>query len=125
MHPRRLNALAAVVGILLGMATARWVLVGSWTSLIPWTVAGVLVGLAAPDATSATRSGAFYGAGLVAAFVIGGRSGDFTRQWLTFVPFTALLAVIGAGCGSIFGFVGRRGRTGLTASFGTTPGNHH
>ncbi len=125
MRPQRLKVLAAVVGVLLGMATARWVLVGSWTSLIPWTVAGVLVGLAAPDATGATRSGAFYGAGLVAAFVIGGRSGDFTRQWLTFVPFTVVLAVIGAGCGSILGFVGRRGRASLTASPGTTPSNRH
>ncbi len=125
MRPERLRDLAAGVGILLGVTTARWVLVGSWTSLVPWTIAGLTVGLAARDTAGATRAGAFYGAGLVAAFVIGGRHGDFTRQWLAFVLFTLVLAAIGAGCGAMLGFLGRCGGSRLTATHGNAPGNRH
>ncbi len=113
MRPQRLTIVAAAVGLVLGLGTAQWVLVGSWASLIPWALAGLIVGVAAPDATGAARAGAVYGAVLVVSFVVGGRSGDFSQQWLTFVPFTTVLAAIGIGCGCILSSLGRRARTRL------------
>lgn len=92
-----------VVGALLGIIGARYVFVGSWLSLIPWTIAGLALGVWCRKRSALINGGA-YGFALAFAFMIAGYSGN--ASLMSRLPFFALLGVVGGLCGLILGFLG-------------------
>jgi hypothetical protein len=91
------------LGALLGIVGARYVLVGSALSLVPWSIAGLCIG-AFNDRRGAMINGAVYGFVLSFAFMCAGYSG--ASPLVTRVPFFLLLGAIGAVCGFALGNLG-------------------
>ncbi|HEY6951724.1 MAG TPA: hypothetical protein VI758_04915 [Bacteroidota bacterium] len=94
---------AVIVGAVLGIIGARYLLVGSWLNLVPWTVAGIAVGYWGTRTESVINS-FVYGFVLSFAFLAAGYSGKF--PFITRVPFFAVLGVVGGICGLGTGLVG-------------------
>lgn len=92
-----------LVGAALGVIGSRVLFVGSWLSLVPWTIAGLLLG-----AWSAKREwawvGALFGFSVSFVFLASGYAG--AASLLSRVPFFALLAAFGAACGLVLGVLG-------------------
>jgi hypothetical protein len=98
------SLVAALVGIILGITGSRFLFIGSALSLIPWGIAGVLIGLWCPTYRGAIANGALYGFLLAFTFMLAGYTGSapvFTR-----LPFFALLGIVGAVCGIGLGLIG-------------------
>ncbi|HEX7619590.1 MAG TPA: hypothetical protein VF359_00145 [Anaerolineales bacterium] len=92
-----------VVGALLGIIGARYLFVGSWLTLIPWTIAGLAIGYWGQRRESIINGG-IYGFTLAFVFMIAGYSGS--ASLISRLPFFALLGVVGGICGLILGFLG-------------------
>ncbi len=90
-------ASAVVVGIALGIIAARYVFVGSYLSLIPWGIIGLLIGLWCRSYPEALWSGAVYGFLLAFSFMLAGYQG--AAPMLTRLPFFSILGLVGAICG--------------------------
>ncbi|MGH7733978.1 MAG: hypothetical protein ACREOE_09840 [Gemmatimonadales bacterium] len=90
--------LAVLVGSILGVIGARYLFVGSWLSLVPWSIAGLAIGYWARPGEW-IRTGLAYGFALLLAFMIAGYSG--VAPLLTRLPFFAVVALVGA----IYGIV--------------------
>ena len=94
---------AIVTAAMLGVVGSRYLLVGSWLSLVPWAAVGLLLG-----AWSTRREwaavGAMYGFVLSFVFMWAGYSG--AASVVRRVPFFALLGAFGAVCGVVLGFLG-------------------
>ena len=88
---------AAIVGIILGILGSRYLFVGSFLSLIPWGIAGLLFGLWCQNYRESLITGAVYGFLLVFAFMAGGYEG--ADPILGKLPFFAILGLVGAVCG--------------------------
>jgi len=87
-------ALALAIGVALGVVGARVVFVGSWLNLIPWGVAGLLLGAWSRPWWSATLVGAAYGFALAFSFMVAGYRGSLSLT-TRLVPF-AVLGFVGA-----------------------------
>jgi hypothetical protein len=94
---------AIVAGALLGIIGARYLLVGSWLSLIPWGIAGLALG-AWCRRREALINGTIYGFVLAFTFMIAGYSGN--APVISRLPFFAILGVIGGVCGFTLGWIG-------------------
>ncbi len=99
---------ATLLGLILGILAARYVLVGSWFNLVPWGIAGVAIGYFGTKNESVVN-GVVYGFILVFVFMIEGYSG--THSLVSRLPFFAILGVFGAACGLGLGLVGFQIRT--------------
>lgn len=95
---------ASLLGIALGIIASRYLLVGSALSLIPWGVAGLLLGLWCPTYRTAASTGALYGFLLAFTFMLAGYQGS--APILSRLPFFAILGIVGAICGAALGLVG-------------------
>ena len=100
---KKLSA-AALVGIALGIIASRYLLVGSFLSLIPWGIAGLLFGFWCLTYPTAISTGAFYGFLLAFTFTLSGYQGS--APILSRLPFFAALGIVGAVCGIGLGLVG-------------------
>ena len=103
---KTLYASAILSGAVLAYLSARVLLQGSWLNLIPWAVAGLIVGTFCATRKQALVAGGLFGFVLTACFMIFGFQGTSSQvPGLTF--FTTILAVIGAGCGMMLTLIGR------------------
>ena len=102
-----LRALPAVLaGAVLGVVGARYVLVGSALSLLPWALVGLLIGRLAGSRAAAVGSGAGYGFALAFAFMVAGYDGEAPLAH-RLLPFAGI-GLVGAGCGAVLGYAGYR-----------------
>jgi hypothetical protein len=94
---------AILVGGLLGVVGARYLFVGSWLSLIPWSIAGLAVGYWSGSAKWALAGG-LYGFALLSVFMIVGYTGSAST--LSRLPFFAIIGLAGALYGALLALVG-------------------
>ena len=95
--------IAVLLGAVLGLVGARFVFVGSWLSLIPWSLAGLAIGFWSHPA-GWLRLGLIYGFALLFAFMIAGYSG--AAPLVSRVPLFAIIGIAGAVYGAALAFVG-------------------
>ncbi len=95
---------AVLVGIVLGIISSRYLLVGSALSLIPWGIAGLLFGLWCLTNREAIPIGGLYGFLVAFTFMAAGYQGS--APIITRLPFFAILGIIGAICGIGLGVTG-------------------
>ena len=96
--------LSALIGTVLGYLGARVLFVGSYLSLIPWGIAGFILGWWSQTYRTAGMNGAVYGFVLAFFFMLVGYEGS-SPVW-TRIPFFALLGLVGAVCGAGWGLGG-------------------
>jgi hypothetical protein len=97
------SIVAIVIGSALGVIGARVLFVGSWLSLVPWTIVGLGLG-AWCVGLEWTWVGALFGFFVSFVFMLSGYAG--TASLLSRVPFFAILGAFGAVCGFVLAFVG-------------------
>ncbi len=97
------TAISAVIGLVLGIACARYVFVGSWLALVPWTLAGLAIGFWGTKNES-IFNGMSYGSVLSFVFMLAGYNGK--ASLISRVPFFTVLGVFGGVCGLILGILG-------------------
>jgi hypothetical protein len=107
-HAARRGALV-LLGAVLGILGARYVLVGSGWSLLPWGLVAVLVGVLARTRGQAAIDGSMYGFALAFVFMVAGYDGaePLARR----LPFFALLGLVGAACATLLALAGTLRRT--------------
>jgi hypothetical protein len=93
-----------VVAVVFGILSSRYLLVGSALSLIPWGIAGVLLGVWCAQYREAAGLGALYGFLIAFTFMVTGYQG--AAPILSRVPFFAILGLVGAVCGVGLGVIG-------------------
>ncbi len=107
--------LLAVLGVVLGVTGAKYLLVGSALSLIPWGLVAALIGYTSPSRARTTTAGASYGFALAFTFMVAGYQGQppVTHRLLPF----ALLGLLGAACATLLALAGHaiKTRTGQPA----------
>ena len=109
-HPARRGALV-LLGAVLGIVGARYVLVGSGWSLLPWGLVALLVGVLARTRPQAAIDAGMYGFALALMFMVAGYTGaePLARR----LPFFALLGLFGAACATLLALAGTLMRTWL------------
>ena len=95
---------AMIVGALLGVIGSRYLFVGSALSLIPWGIAGCLIGIWSDTRRQSILNGGLYGFVLSFVFMLSGYAGS--EPVISRFPFFALLGLFGAVCGLILGWIG-------------------
>ena len=90
-------AIALTSGALLGWLCARVIFVGSALALIPWAIAGLLLGYFAAGWRFALVGGAVYGFALGVKFMVAGYAGS-RPVWTALLLF-AVIGLICAACG--------------------------
>ena len=90
-------------GAILGVIGARYLFVGSWLSLIPWGIAGLLIGFWSQKRQWLVN-GICYGFTICFAFMIAGYSGS--AALISRLPFFALIGLFGGMCGLFLGWAG-------------------
>lgn len=95
---------AALVGSALGLIGSRYLFVNSWLSLIPWTIAGLILGWWALNRRAAAVNGAIYGFFLIYVFMFGGYQGSESLA-SRILPFAAI-GLVGAVFGSLLLLIG-------------------
>ncbi|HEY3341405.1 MAG TPA: hypothetical protein VGK81_05280 [Anaerolineae bacterium] len=96
--------LSAFIGVVLGVVGARYLFVGSFLSLIPWGLAGLLIGYWAGRPRVALANGGLYGFAVAFIFMLAGYQGE--APIISRIPFFALLGLVGAICGIVLGWMG-------------------
>jgi hypothetical protein len=96
---------AIVIGIILGFVGSKILFVGSALSLIPWAVAGLVIGYLSVSRREAAIGGSLYGFALAFSFMAFGYDG--AASLISRLPFFAVLGVIGAVCGLVPALIGR------------------
>jgi hypothetical protein len=104
---------AIAAGAILGIIGARFLFVGSWLNLIPWSLAGIAIGYWGTR-NEAMINGVVYGFILSFAFMIAGYSGKLSL--ISRVPFFAVLGVFGGVCGLGLGLLGFFAKTKISKS---------
>jgi hypothetical protein len=101
--------LVAVLGAALGLIGARYILVGSPLSLIPWGLAALLIGYFSTSWKGTIGSGALFGFCLAGTFMVAGYQGTApVTNYL--IPF-AIISLVGAFCATAGATVGQLIRT--------------
>ena len=95
--------IAIALGFVLGITGPYYLFLGAY-SLIPWGLAGVILGYFCGRKRDAAVNGALYGFVLSFAFMIAGYTG--TAPLSGRLPFFAILGVFGATCGLLAAVVG-------------------
>ena len=98
---------SVLVGAALGVISSRVLFVGSCLTLLPWGLAGLLLG-AWCEPRQWTWIGVIYGFSVSFVFLASGYSGS--ASFISRVPFFAALAVFGAACGLALAFLGYSAR---------------
>jgi hypothetical protein len=93
---------AVIVGCLMAIAGAHMLFLGWWT-LVPWGIAGVVLGGFSRKGETAV-CGALYGFVLVFVFLVSGYTG--APSLLSRVPFFSLFGLFGALCGLLLTLIG-------------------
>ncbi len=101
----RLLVLLVVLGVVLGVAGAKYLLVGSALSLIPWGLVAALIGYTSPSRGRSTLAASGYGFALAFAFMIAGYQGHASVTHR--LPPFALLGLLGAACATLLALAGR------------------
>lgn len=96
--------IVAVIGGLLGLIGSKYIFVGSFLSLLPWSLVGLSIGIYAKNKKEAIVNGAVYGFLLVFVFMITGYTGNRSLIMMV-IPF-ALLGLFGLACGIFLGVIG-------------------
>jgi len=96
--------ISIVVGIFLGLVGSRYVFVRSWLSLIPWGIAGLLIGFFSGVKKAGLINGVAYGFALCFFFMVFGYSGTFSL--VSRFPFFAVIGLIGAVFGLVLALIG-------------------
>lgn len=98
--------LLALLGVVLGLACSRYVLVGSGLSLIPWALAAFLIGSRGRSTRRAVVDAAAFGFALAFSFMCFGYQG---RDPLTtrILPFS-VLGIVGAASALLLALAGHR-----------------
>ena len=108
MTVRTHSTIAALIGGTLGVLGSTVLLVGSWLSLIPWAVVGLLVGTCTNQRDDVRWPGAWYGFTLPIAFMLAGFRGDWTSgQVVGLAILSLVLGLIGALAGIALALLGR------------------
>src|SRR6476660_9818120 len=94
--------IAVVVGTLLG-TTGPYYSFLRWFSLIPWGIAGLVLGYRSRPGESA-RTGMLYGFSLCFTFLVAGYNGN--ASLISRLPFFGMISVFGAICGLTLALVG-------------------
>jgi hypothetical protein len=98
---------SGLTAFFLGALSARFLFIGSWLSLIPWVIAGLLCGTWASNKKQALKNGATYGFVLPVAFMLTGYNGAYSLQkLLPLFILSLILGVIGIGCGLVLAWIG-------------------
>jgi hypothetical protein len=95
--------LSILAGSLLGLIGSRYLFVGSWLSLIPWAIAGLLIGYWCQK-REWLINGSCYGFALSFVFMIAGYNGS--ASLISRLPFFAILGVFGGICGLVLAWFG-------------------
>lgn len=106
---------AIAAGVILGIVGARYVFVGSWLSLIPWSLAGLAIGFWGTR-NEALVNGVTFGFVLSFVFMLAGYNGRATL--ISRIPFFAVLGVFGGICGLVLALGGFSVKTKLQGSKG-------
>ena len=105
MNPNKIRLLTVFSSIALGILS--YLLFSSWYNIIPWMIAGVLVGFLILNRKQALINGALYGYFLFLSYVfIGYRGNQQTSQVIHFILVTLLYSLIGAIAGIVGAFIG-------------------
>jgi hypothetical protein len=99
-----ITVIAGILGILLGILGASVLFVGSYLSLLPWGLVGVVFGYLSSSYKKAILNGIVYGFLLVVAFMISGYRG--TNPIIAVLVFFGILGLVGAVCGLVLGLIG-------------------
>jgi hypothetical protein len=99
-----LLAIAFATGAFLGWLCARVIFVGSALAIIPWAIAGLLLGWFASGWRFALVGGAVYGFALGVTFMVAGYEGS--RPLSTALLLFAVIGLICAACGLACAVVG-------------------
>jgi hypothetical protein len=94
---------AFLVGAILGLVGARYLFVGSWLSLIPWGIAGLLIGYWSQKREWLVN-GICYGFTVCFVFMLAGYAGS--ASLVSRLPFFALIGAFGAFCGLLLSWAG-------------------
>ena len=97
-------AVSITLGIAIGVLTSRYLFVSSALGLIPWSLAGLALGIWAVSRRQACLLGALYGFFLLFSFMFGGYSGT-ASETSRIIPF-AILGLGGAAGGTVLTSVG-------------------
>jgi hypothetical protein len=101
---------AVLIGSVLGVIGSRVLFVGSWLSLVPWTIAGLLLGMWSTK-RQWTWIGALFGFSVSFVFMVAGYAG--AANLVSRFPFFAALGLFGAVCGIVLGLLGHLLRKAL------------
>ena len=99
----RILIVSIAAGSLLGLIGSRVLFVGSWLSLIPWAIVGLVIGYWSQK-REALINGGCYGFALAFVFMIAGYTGS--ASMVSRLPFFAILGIFGGMCGVILGLSG-------------------
>ena len=94
-----------VLGIVLGNIAARYLFVGSVLTLIPWSIAGISLGVWNHSYRQAAINGLLYGFFLSMSFLIADYTG--LDPVATKLPGFVALSIIGAIGGIVLALIGR------------------
>jgi hypothetical protein len=92
-----------LAGGILGLIGARYLFVGSWLSLIPWGMVGLLIGYWS-HMREWLINGSCYGFVIAFVFMMAGYAGN--ASLISRIPFFAILGLFGGLCGLVLGLMG-------------------
>jgi hypothetical protein len=92
-----------LAGGILGLIGARYLFIGSWLSLIPWGIVGLLIGYWSKKREWLVN-GSCYGFAITFVFMMTGYAGS--APLISRVPFFAALGLFGGLCGLVLGVMG-------------------
>jgi len=94
-----------IIALILGIASSTVMFVGSYLALIPWAIAGIMIGILSKNFKDSLFAGILYGIVLpISFFISGDKKLDFSKIYLLLL----ILAVIGSVCGAILVFCGNK-----------------
>ncbi|HTP13252.1 MAG TPA: hypothetical protein VMM37_06460 [Bacteroidota bacterium] len=106
------SILAVGAGLVLGIVGARYLFVGSWLTLIPWTLGGLLIGYASSK-NEAFINGVIFGFALAVSFLISGYAGQ--PSLISRIPIFLVLGAFGAIGGVVLALTGHTVRAKMMA----------
>jgi hypothetical protein len=96
--------ISAIIGIILGFVSTKTFFAHSWLALVPWGIAGVLVGFIPKQQKQRLLAGALYGFFLCLTFLLAGFQGDRAKL-PSFALLALLLSFVGALCGVALAYI--------------------